>query len=102
MARMIRIDLSIATGELVVVNSLSLSKTFCNKSSFMDVNISIHINLLLIDPFALDGFKTIRKVYQVPNLIVSHGLYLESHGDEPFLRVWVQHRFYIGCRLIIV
>ena len=68
----------------------------------MDVNISIHINLLLIDPFALDGFKTIRQVNQVPNLIVSHGLYLGSHGDQTFLRVWVHHRFCIGCMLIII
>jgi hypothetical protein len=49
------------------------------------VNISIHIFLLLIDPFALYGFNTIRQVDQVPNLIVSHGGYLESHGTLPFL-----------------
>ena len=35
---------------------------------FIDVNISIHIFLLLIDPFALYGFYTIRRVNQVPNL----------------------------------
>jgi hypothetical protein len=49
------------------------------------VNISIHIFPFLIDSFALYGFNTIRRVNQVPNLIVSHGVYLGSHGTLHFL-----------------
>ena len=87
---------------LVVVNSLNLSKTFCDKSNFIDVNISIYIFLLLIDPFTLDGSHTIRQVYQVPNLIFLHGFYFGFHGILPSLGVRVCHRLCICCRLIIV
>ena len=38
---------------LIVVNSLNLWKTFRHKSSFMDGDITIHVRLLLKDPFIL-------------------------------------------------
>jgi hypothetical protein len=39
----------------MVVNSLNLSETFCDKSCFVDGYIAIYVSLFLKDPFILNG-----------------------------------------------
>src|SRR3990170_5908725 len=96
---MIRSDLSIATGEsLIVVNSLNLSKTFCDKSSFVDSNITISVSLLLEDPFILYGSPIIGQVHQSLHFVLIHGSYLRFHGLKPFIGIWAHHSFFIVRR----
>src|SRR3954469_17095788 len=60
-ANMIWTDLSIDTSEklLIVVNTLNLSKTFCDNSSFLDSNTTINVRLPLEDPFNLNDLPNI-------------------------------------------
>src|SRR3990170_1445572 len=100
---MIRSDLSIATGEsLIVVNTLNLSKTFCDKSSFVDSNTTISVHLPLEDPFILNGLPIIGQVNQSPHFVLIHGSHLRFHGLKPFRGIWAHHHFLIVCRFVMV
>jgi hypothetical protein len=60
----------------VVLNFLNLSKTISDKASFIDVDISIHINFVLKDPFALNG--------QFPNLDFTAREVKNQNLDVPY------------------
>ena len=86
---------------LIVVNSLNLWKTFCHKSSFMDGDITIHVRLLLKDPFtstALRPSSSTLKVYTLFSYMDPLGFY----GFQPFVGIWAHHRFSIARRFSIV
>jgi hypothetical protein len=52
------------------VNSLNLSKTFCDKSSFVDGYITVRVSLFLKDPFILNGLAVAENIYQGQYLVV--------------------------------
>ena len=81
---------------LIVVNSLNLWKTFRHKSSFMDGDITIHVRLLLKDPFILMACRSSGKSTKV------HGSVLGFYGLEPFIGIRAHHRFSIARRFIVV
>src|SRR3954470_15871585 len=101
---MIRTDLSIDTSEktFIVVNTLNLSKTFCDNSSFVDSNTTINVCLPLEDPFNLNGSPIIGQVNQSPNFVLKHGSYLRFHGLKPFRGIWAHHRFLIVRKFVMV
>src|SRR3954466_12059369 len=100
---MIRTDLSIATGEgLIVVNPLNLSKTLCDKSSFVDSNITVGVSLLLKDPLVLYCLPTFGQVNQSPYFVFIHGSHLRFHGLQPFCGIWAHHRFFIVRRFVMI
>ena len=80
-ARVISIDLSIATEDLdlIIVNSLNFVENhFRDKSSLlMDVNIHV---CCFIDPFTFEWLHAFWRVYQVPNLIFVYGYYRGFYG----------------------
>ena len=69
---------------LIVVNTLTLSKTFCDNSSFVDSNTTISVRLPLEDPFILNDSPIIGQVNQSPYIVLIHGSHLRFYGLKPF------------------
>src|SRR3954462_4029367 len=101
---MIRTDLSIDMSEktFIVVNTLNLSKTFCDNYSFVDSNTTISVRLPLEDPFIFYGLPIIGQIHQSPYFVLIHGSYLRFHGLKPFCGIWAHHRFLIVRKFIMV
>ena len=84
------------------MNVLFLSETFCHKPGLIGLYLAIYFNLLFEDLFAAYWGHTLRHINQHPNLVGIHGVHVEFHGIEPFVRVITYDSFRIGHRIIIL
>ena len=73
---------------LTVFNTLNLSKTYYDNSSFVDSNTTINIRLPLEDTFIFYGLPIIGQVNRIPYFVLINGSHLRFHGIKPFRGIW--------------
>jgi hypothetical protein len=81
---------------LIIINAMNLLKAFGNYPGFVSANISIHFDLGPINPSLPDKFPSLRKVNQIPSLVLQEIVVLLLHGGFPkgissnlAIRLWI-------------
>lgn len=77
---------------LLIINSILLLVSFCNESRLVLIHLTVFIQLGFENPFDSDCFMPLRKISELPSLLLLYGFDLTVHGFLPFLLLY---RFFI-------
>ena len=97
-----RLQHSYSQKSFIIIDSLFLSKPFCDKPCFKSFHFAIYSSFFLIDLLASDRFYLFGWFFKIPNLIRVYRLHLRYHNLLPKFCNFILHWLIVVERISIL